>query len=79
VLYDATLATSRDGGASWVQQRLTSKGSDGDLGIHQDGFPFIGDYVGLGVVGSHVYAGFPETVEGRATLAVAHVMGGAAK
>lgn len=75
-LYDATLATSTDGGATWATRRLTSISSDGDLGIHQSGFPFIGDYVGLETVAGHVYAGFPQTVTGKAQLAVAHLMPG---
>ncbi|HEV8358937.1 MAG TPA: sialidase family protein, partial [Candidatus Thermoplasmatota archaeon] len=70
-LYDATHAWSTDGGLTWQTQRLTRVSSDGDLGVHQGGFPFIGDYVGVGIVGDHLYAGFPETVTGVAEIAVA--------
>jgi hypothetical protein len=76
-LYGATHAWSSDGGMTWRQQRLTTVLSDGDLGVHQNGFPFIGDYVGIDVTGAqgeHVYMGFPETVTGKAEIAVAHVM-----
>ncbi|MCA1813196.1 MAG: glycoside hydrolase [Halobacteriales archaeon] len=76
-LYGATHAWSVDGGAHWQQQRLTTALSDGDLGVHQGGFPFIGDYVGIDVAGDqgqHVYLGWPETVTGKAEIAVAHVM-----
>lgn len=72
-LLDATYAFSADGGDSWVNQRLTSKSFDGDLGVHQGGFPFIGDYIGIGAAGDHVYVGFPTTATGRAEVAVAHI------
>lgn len=73
-LYDATHAWSLDGGATWHNQRITSASSDGDLGVHQNGFPFIGDYVGIDIVGDHVYLGFPSTVTGKAEIAVAHLV-----
>jgi hypothetical protein len=55
-------------------ERLTAVHSDGDLGVHQDGFPFYGDYIGISSVGDHTYMGFPVTVTGRAEIAVAHAM-----
>jgi len=69
---DAEWAYSTDGGATWTTQRLTTISFDGDLGIHQDGGPFLGDYIGIGAVGDHVYMGFPTTFTGRAEIAVAH-------
>jgi hypothetical protein len=72
-LYDATHAWSTDG-LTWQTQRLTNVSSDGDLGVHQNAFPFIGDYVGIGIAGDHLYMGFPQTVTGRAEIAIAHVM-----
>ncbi|HEV8358936.1 MAG TPA: sialidase family protein [Candidatus Thermoplasmatota archaeon] len=72
-LYDAVHAWSADG-LNWTSQRLTTVSSDGDLGVHQNGFPFIGDYVGIGIVGDHLYAGFPQTVTGKAEIAVAHIV-----
>jgi hypothetical protein len=72
-LYDATYAWSTDGGATWGNRRISTVSSDGDLGIHQNGFPFIGDYVGVGTVGDHLYLGFPTTATGKPDLAVAHL------
>jgi hypothetical protein len=73
-LLDAEWAHSTDHGKTWTVQRLTTVPSDGDLGKHQDGFPFYGDYIGISSVGDHTYMGFPVTVTGRAEVAVAHVM-----
>ncbi|HEX2022357.1 MAG TPA: sialidase family protein [Candidatus Thermoplasmatota archaeon] len=70
---DATWALSTDGGATWNNTYLTDRSFDGNLGIHQDGFPFIGDYLGIGGAGDWVYMGFPTTVTGRAEIAVAKV------
>jgi hypothetical protein len=71
-LLDAEHAYSTDGGATWAQERLTGVSFDGDLGIHQDGFPFIGDYIGIDSVGDDTWMGFPHTMTGRAEIAVAH-------
>jgi hypothetical protein len=71
-LLDAEHAYSTDGGANWTQERLTLHSFDGDLGIHQDGFPFIGDYIGISSAGDHTWMGFPSTLTGRAEIAVAH-------
>jgi hypothetical protein len=73
-LVDAEWAYSLDGGQTWTTQRLTETSFNGDLGIHQDGFPFIGDYIGISTSGGDVYMGFPSTVTGRAEIAVAHVV-----
>lgn len=70
-LIDLTHAWSGDGGATWQRQRVTSVSFDGDLGIHQSGAPFIGDYNGIDAIGQEVWFGFPTTVTGRAELGVA--------
>lgn len=70
--FDATWTWSDDGGGTWHHQRLTAHSFDPDLGIHQEGFPFIGDYNGIGASGDDVYFGFPTTHTGRAEIAVAH-------
>ena len=72
-MLDATWAVSRDGGLMWNNTYLTSTPFDGNLGIHQDGFPFIGDYNGIGGAGDHVFMSFPTTITGRAEIAVAKV------
>lgn len=71
-LIDFTHAWTEDGGVTWFHERLTSASFDGDLGIHQSGFPFIGDYNGIATTGDHVWFGFPTTNTGRAEVAVAH-------
>lgn len=73
-LVDAEWARSTDGGATWTAERLTATHSDGDLGIHQNGGSFYGDYIGIGSSGDHTYMAFPVTVTGRAEIAVAHVV-----
>lgn len=72
-MLDATWAVSTDGGLTWNNTYLTATPFDGNLGIHQDGFPFIGDYNGIGGAGDHVYMAFPTTLTGRAEIAVAKV------
>jgi hypothetical protein len=71
-LLDAEHAYSIDGGKTWAQERLTRVSFDGDLGVHQNGFPFIGDYIGISSVGDDTWMGFPHTMTGRAEIAVAH-------
>lgn len=71
-LIDAEHAYSMDGGMNWTTERLTSVSFDGNLGLHQDGFPFIGDYIGIDSTGDHTWMGFPHTMTGRAEIAVAH-------
>jgi hypothetical protein len=70
---DAEWARSTDGGLTWTPHRLTAVPSDPDLGVHQNGGPFFGDYIGIGSSGDHTYMAFPVTVTGRAEIAVAHV------
>ncbi len=70
-LIDVTHGVSRDGGATWQQERVTSLSWDGDLGKHQEDFPFIGDYTGAGAVGNVVYAGFPDTSNGSTSVVAA--------
>ncbi|HUR68645.1 MAG TPA: sialidase family protein [Candidatus Thermoplasmatota archaeon] len=72
-MLDATWALSTDGGATFTNTYLTNASFDGNKGIHQDGFAFIGDYIGIGGAGDVVYMGFPTTVTGRAEIAVAKV------
>lgn len=69
---DAEWSVSQDGGKTWQATRLTTKSFDANLGIHQDGFPFIGDYIGIDSRGKDVWMGFPTTLTGRAEIAVAH-------
>jgi hypothetical protein len=73
VLVDADWARSLDGGRTWTVERLTRVHTDGDLGIHQNGGSFFGDYIGIGSAGDHTYMAFPVTVTGRTEIAVAHV------
>lgn len=73
-LYDATYAWSSDGGETWSHLRMSETSSDGDLGIHQDGGPFIGDYIGIDVAGGRVVAAFPTTPNGRAEVFAASVV-----
>lgn len=72
-MLDASWAVSTDGGATWENAYLTQSSFDGNLGLHQDGFAFIGDYLGIGGAGDWVYMGFPTTHTGRAEIAVAKV------
>lgn len=73
-LVDADWSHSTDGGATWTTQRITAVSSDGNLGVHQNGGSFYGDYIGIGSAGDHTYMAFPVTVTGRAEIAVAHVV-----
>ncbi|HJQ92965.1 MAG TPA: sialidase family protein [Candidatus Thermoplasmatota archaeon] len=73
VLVDADWARSTDGGRTWTVERLTRVPTDGNLGVHQNGGSFFGDYIGIGSSGDHTYMAFPVTVTGRTEIAVAHV------
>jgi hypothetical protein len=73
-LIDMSHAVSMDGGKTWANERVTSVSFDGDLGKHQEGFPFIGDYIGTAAVGDDVWVGFPDASNGETTVvAAAHV------
>jgi hypothetical protein len=72
-LIDAEYAFSEDGGESWTVRRLTEVQTNGDLGIHQDGGSFFGDYNGIAASGTTVYAGFTHTLTGKAEIAVARM------
>jgi hypothetical protein len=41
--------------------------------MHQEGFPFIGDYIGADAVGNDVWAGFPDATQGITVISAAHV------
>jgi hypothetical protein len=70
-LIDVTHGISTDGGATWTSERVTSVSWDGELGKHQEDFPFIGDYTGAAAVGNHVWAGFPDASNGSTTVMAA--------
>jgi hypothetical protein len=70
-LVDVTHAVSRDGGATWSNERVTAVSFDGDLGRHQSGAPFIGDYIGVAAQGGEVWAGVPEASNGKETVIAA--------
>jgi hypothetical protein len=73
-LIDITHAWSQDGGVTWKNERVSTKSYDGDLGQHQDGGSFIGDYLGVATVGDHVWAGFPDASLGDVPVtAAAHI------
>lgn len=72
-IVDASWARSTDGGTNWTNAYLTAKSFDGNLGIHQDGFPFLGDYLGIGGAGEWLYMGFPDCSTGRCEIGVAKV------
>lgn len=69
-LLDATHGVSLDGGLSWNWTRASASSFDGDLGIHQGGFPFMGDYNGIGAGGDVAYLTYADTREGRSDVAV---------
>ena len=72
VLLDQVHAWSADGGATWRNERLTETSFDGDLGVHQNGFPFIGDYNGIDVgPDGTVWMAWGDTRTGVAEIAVA--------
>jgi hypothetical protein len=70
-LIDVTHAVSADGGQTWRNERVTAVSFDGDLGRHQSGAPFIGDYIGVAALGNEVWAGFPEASNGKETVVAA--------
>jgi hypothetical protein len=73
-LIDVTHGVSLDGGKTWRTERVSTVSFDGNLGVHQEGFPFIGDYIGVNCVGNDCWAGFPDASNGKTTvIAAAHV------
>ncbi|MHB8605255.1 MAG: sialidase family protein [Thermoplasmatota archaeon] len=71
---DITHAVSLDGGKTWANERVSTIPYDGDLGRHQEGFPFIGDYLGVACGPADCWAGFPDASNGATTvIAAAHV------
>jgi hypothetical protein len=73
-LIDLVHAVSLDGGKNWTDERISTVSFDGDLGRHQEGFPFIGDYLGVACQDLHCWAGFPDASNGNTTvIAAAHV------
>lgn len=70
-LLDVTHGISLDGGERWNWTRVSNSSFDGDLGIHQGGFPFMGDYNGIGAGEGVVYIAYADTREGRSDVAVA--------
>lgn len=73
-LISMTHAFSLDGGKTWTSQTLSTVPYDGNLGRHQEGFAFIGDYLGLDCVKTDCWAGFPDASNGKMTvMATAHM------
>ncbi|MCA1812489.1 MAG: glycoside hydrolase [Halobacteriales archaeon] len=70
-LIDITHAWSLDAGKTWRNERVTNVSFDGDLGKHQEGFPFIGDYIGAGASGNEVWGAFPDSSNGKTTVVAA--------
>jgi hypothetical protein len=75
-LIDAEEAWSADGGVTWHAERLTKTSWDGDKGVHQDGFPFYGDYIGIDSAGGKTYAAFPVCETGVCEIGVAKITRG---
>ena len=75
-LLDAVHSISRDAGATWTSERLTTKSWDPNLSIHQNGNPgWVGDYLGAAGSTDSVWAAFPDASLGEApSLAVAHIV-----
>jgi hypothetical protein len=73
-LVDITYAQSHDRGRTWTTTRVTSKSFDADLGKHQMGFPFIGDYLGIDTQGNAAWLGFPDTITGTSVVAAAKMV-----
>lgn len=67
------LASSSDGGATWANARVGEAQFDGNLGIHQGGFPFIGDYIGVASTLDHAYPAWADTRTGRSEVFAALV------
>lgn len=72
-LTQVALARSRDGGASWNETLLPQAAFDGDRSLHQDGTPFLGDYIGLATSGQVAWAAWTATPTGRGDVYVLRV------
>jgi hypothetical protein len=73
-LNGVTHAWSLDQGKTWRNERVTNQSWDGDKGRHQDGYPWIGDYLGVDAVGDEVWVAVPDaSLDGPPGLAAAHV------
>ncbi len=70
-LIGITHSWSLDAGATWQSEPVTTVPWDGDLGRHQAGYPWIGDYIGVDAVGLDVWAGFPDASLGAEPVAAA--------
>ncbi|MCA1812820.1 MAG: glycoside hydrolase, partial [Halobacteriales archaeon] len=66
-------ARSADGGATWNETALDFAPFDGDLSLHQNGQPFLGDYIGLAPRAGGSMAVFTATPFGRADVFVQQV------
>jgi hypothetical protein len=64
------LATSTDGGVTWVNSRVGDTLFNGDLGYHQAGAPFIGDYIGVASTDDHAYPLWADTRDGTSQVYV---------
>jgi hypothetical protein len=71
VLIDISHAVSIDGGKTWFHERVSTVSYDGNVGRHQEGFPFIGDYLGVDAAGTNVWASFPDASNGKTTVVAA--------
>jgi len=70
-LIDISHAVSVDGGHTFRTERVSTVPYDGELGVHQDGGPFIGDYLGLACGKDDCWGGFPDASNGMLTVAAA--------
>lgn len=64
------LASSADGGATWTNQRVSSAQFDGNLGRHQGGFAFIGDYIGIASTDAMAFPLWADTRSGTSQVMV---------
>lgn len=70
---------SLDGGASWASNLWVGQAPfDGDLGHHQSGVPFIGDYIGVDASCHAVHFFWADTRHGRSDVYAATILRGPA-
>ncbi|HEV8360548.1 MAG TPA: sialidase family protein [Candidatus Thermoplasmatota archaeon] len=67
------LASSTDGGATFPNERVSSAQFNGDLGRHQGGFAFIGDYIGVASSADRAVPIWADTRDGTSQAYVALV------